>query len=177
MADELKMVYGPALDDLQMRRKNTYAQVSELQRQLRELDNLIAGISRIISPTNSVAATSPDVRKYANISVRWAILDLLSTAAAPMATADIAEALRNEGVVTKATNFTNNISAVVSSTMKGVKGEVAQTSDGKWELTDRGRNSIVHIRTSTEFRRRCPWFHMPNAAALGATSPKGGELV
>jgi hypothetical protein len=82
-----------------------------------------------------------------------------------MTTADIADTLKSEGVVTKATNFTNNISAVLSSTMKGVKGEVAQTSDGKWELTERGRNSIAYVRTSAEFRRRCPWFGAPNVAA------------
>jgi hypothetical protein len=92
-----------------------------------------------------------------------------------MATADIAEALRDAGVVTKATNFTNNISAVLSSTMKG-KDEVTQRTDGLWELTERDRNAISHIRDSAEFRRRCTWYSAP-ASTAGALSSKGGDAL
>jgi hypothetical protein len=172
--DDARTVYGPALSDLQARRNATYSQLVEDQRRLRELDNLIAGISRIISPTSPTGMVTS--RKYVNISVRWAILDLLSTAVVPMATADIAEALKDAGVVTKAANFTNNISAVLSSTMKG-KDEVMQGSNGLWELTERGRNAISHIRDSAEFRRRCPWFSVPNVAASGTLSSKGGDSL
>jgi hypothetical protein len=172
MADELKSLYGPVLSDLHARRAAAHAQLLEDQRQVRELDNLIAGIGRIVSPANSTVA--PPLKKYADISVRWAILDLLSTARLPMTTAEIAAALTEAGVVTKATNFTNNISAVLSSTMKSGKQEVTQTSDGSWELTERGRNCIFHIREMPEFRRRCPWYSAPTALTAGAL-PKGGD--
>jgi hypothetical protein len=170
--DELRIVYGPALSDLQARRDATYSSLVEHQRRLLELDNLIAGIMRIVNPTNPAVVVAS--KKYANISVRWAILDLLSAAGAPKTTADIAEALKEAGVVTKAANFTNNISAVLSSTMKG-KGEVAQNSDGLWELTERGSNAISHIQASAEFRKRCPWFRVPSVAAPGTLPAKGGD--
>lgn len=71
----------------------------------------------------------------------------------PMSTAEIAERLKAGGVQTKAANFANNVSAVLSTTMKEQHKEVQQLPDGTWELTDNGESAIEHIRTTPKFRR------------------------
>ena len=85
------------------------------------------------------------------MSVRWAILDLLAESEAKT-TAEIAEALIAAGVQTRAANFANNVSAVLSSTMKEGHDEVQQLPDGKWQLTENGRSAIEHIRTTPRFQ-------------------------
>jgi len=85
------------------------------------------------------------------MSVRWAVLDLLAESE-PKTTAEIAEALIAAGVQTKAANFVNNVSAVLSTTMKEAHSEVQQLADGKWQLTENGRSAIEHIRTTPKFR-------------------------
>jgi len=88
--------------------------------------------------------------------VRWAILDLLADSEA-MTTAQIAETIKAGGVPTRASNFVNNVSAVLTTTMKEKHKEVQQLPDGRWELTDNGRNAIAHIRTNPKFRRGLSW--------------------
>jgi hypothetical protein len=170
MPEEIKTHYDAVLGDLQKRRDAICQEISERQARLKELQNTIASISRLTNPTGSAqtiiqASTGP---KYSNLGVRWAILDLLGESG-PMATSDVAEVLKREGVISNALNFTNNVSAVLSTTMKG-KGEVQQTADGKWELTDAGKNSIHNIHLDFKFRRSCPWY-VPSVAAPG--TPQG----
>jgi hypothetical protein len=141
MPEDIKTHYDAVMGDLQKRRDALYQEISERQARLKELQNTIASIARLTNPSSNAqtitqTATGP---KYSNLGVRWAILDLLGESG-PMATSDVAEVLKREGVVSQAANFTNNVSAVLSTTMKG-KGEVQQTVDGKWELTDAGKNS------------------------------------
>jgi len=69
-----------------------------------------------------------------------------------MTTAEIAESLKAGGIETRATDFANNVSAVLSTSMKGNHGEVKQLSDGKWELTESGKSAIDHIRNLAKFR-------------------------
>ena len=168
--DDLKAHLQAVLEHYCKGRDQTHAQVSELQAKLREQNNTIASLSRELYGSSAPAFTRVASQKYASISVRWAILDLLSESS-PLSTADIADILKREGVATRAANFTNNVSAVLATTMKGAE-EVQQTSDGKWELTEKGKNAIYHIRTSPKFRRSCP------SAAPGAVTPgvaKGGD--
>lgn len=70
-----------------------------------------------------------------------------------MNTSEIAEALKAAGVQTRATNFANNVSAVLSTTMKEKHSEVEQLPDGRWQLTETGVNAIEYIRTTPRFRR------------------------
>jgi hypothetical protein len=175
VSGELKSSYERVLKDLETERESVYQQVSGLQRQLRELDNNISSLYRRVGiappvPNGPRPSSKPQQRadqKYALISVRWAILDLLNDAPAPMATADIAEALKTAGVKTRAANFTNNVSAVLSTTMREKGMEEVQLVDGKWTLTDRGRSAIVHIRSSPKFLESCPWA-ISNGAASAA---------
>ena len=103
-------------------------------------------------------------QKYASISVHWAILHLLSEAKQPMTSAEIAEALTAAGVKTRAANFTNNVSAVLSANMRPKGEEEVEMIDGKWMLTEKGRNKIAFIIANPKFRRACPWI----AEAAGA---------
>jgi hypothetical protein len=69
-----------------------------------------------------------------------------------MATAPLADALKAAGVQSKAAIFANNVSAVLSTTMKEAN-EVQQLPDGRWELTETGIGKIEHIRATPKFRR------------------------
>ena len=145
-------------------RDQAQAQLAELQAKVRDRNNTIASLSRELYGQNIPTAPKVSTPKYALISVRWAILDLLSHDM-PLSTADIADILQREGVTTKADSFLNSISAVLSSTMKNRDQEVRQLPDGKWELTEKGTNAAFHIRGSAKFLKNCPWAIAPSAAS------------
>ena len=88
--------------------------------------------------------------RFANISVRWAVLwHLAEDVQGFEKTGEIASALRAGGYRTEATNFGNMVSAVLS-TMKG-KQEVESSDDG-YCLTDSGRQTWALIKQGTKFR-------------------------
>jgi len=155
---ELKASYEIVLQDLESERQQVQGQLGPLQARLKELHHSIRTLSDKLYPDTPFLFRSPTpIRppslKYASISVRWAILDLLS-GTPPMTTAEIAEMLKTKGVRTKATNFVNNVSSVLSTTMKE-HAEVQQLTDGKWQLSDTGKSAIDHIRTTPRFQRGC----------------------
>jgi hypothetical protein len=156
LTSDLKANYEAVLRDLEDNRQQVQQQLAVLQAELKQLHNSISTLSKRLNPDappRPLAPPRPQNLKYANISVRWAILDLLNDSQA-MATAEIAEALKSAGVQTRAANFANNVSAVLSTTMKE-HGEVQSLPDGKWELTENGKQAIGHIRTTPKFRRDC----------------------
>jgi len=161
MIDEyMKSHLKAVLDHYCQTRDLTQAQVNEGQARLKEQNNTIASLSRELYGTSAPVFTRAASQKYSLISVRWAILDLLTTSG-PLSTSDIADVLKREGVTTKAANFLNNISAVLSTTMKIGAQEVEQAPDGKWNLTEKGKSAFSHIRTSPKFRRDCPYSTAP----------------
>ncbi len=154
---EMRASYEAVLHDLEVDRTSVQQQIASLGTRMRELQASIQTLSRKITPDpesslppfpSSPVPVSPN---YANISVRWAILDLLHNSEG-MATSEIAEALRAAGVQTKAANFVNNVSAVLT-TMQRAHNEVTQLPDGKWKLTATGASAIEYIRTTDKFRR------------------------
>jgi hypothetical protein len=158
LTPELRASYEAVLHDQESEYNDVQQQVSAGQAKLKELNNSISTLRKRINPdaaptysSNSVTPSRPSSRKYATMSVRWAILDLLAESG-PKTTAEVAEALIAAGVQTKAANFTNNVSAVLSTTMKEQHSEVQQLPDSKWELTENGRSAIEHIRTTPKFR-------------------------
>ncbi len=160
LTPELRSSYEAVLQDQESEYNDVQQQISAGQARLKELNNSISTLRKRLNPDASVATTShsslvtpsrPSSKKYAYMSVRWAILDLLAESE-PKATAEIAEALIMAGVQTKAANFTNNVSAVLSTTMKEQHDEVQQLPDGRWQLTENGRGAIEHIRTTPRFR-------------------------
>jgi len=154
---ELKASYEAVMRDLESEKQQVHQQLAPLQARLKELHNSILTLSKKISPDTPLLRTPTPIRpssvKYANISVRWAILDLLNDTG-PMNTAEVAEALVDRGVQSRAANFANNVSAVLSTTMREKHGEVEQL-DGKWQLNENGKNAIAHIKTTPKFRRAC----------------------
>jgi hypothetical protein len=180
LTDETKVHLEASLAHLEREHDAVLQEVKDRQGRLRELAYTIATLSKeigripaqptapVIHPTVShqTTMTCDPSRKYANISVRWAILHLLSEKE-PMTTSDIADALKTCGVTTRAANFTNNVSAVLSTTMKGdgkVEGEV-EVLDGKWRLTATGRSAIDHIKVGPKFKASCPWVDAPGVTA------------
>jgi multidrug resistance efflux pump len=162
LTSDLKTHYEAVLEHLEAERQQAQQQMAALQTRLKELHNSISTLARTLNPdapptSRSSASLRPAHLKYANISVRWAILDLLHDSNA-MTTSEIAEALKAAGVQTRATNFANNVSAVLSTTMREKHSEVQQLPDGQWELTESGVRAIEHIRNTPKFRRGCGWF-------------------
>jgi len=139
---------------LESQRQQTQEQISRLNSDIREFNTSIDRITKTLEPDPTSApptSTRPTSDKYAFMSVRWAILDLLSSSK-PMNTAEIADALSASGVRTKAANFANNVSAVLSTNMKEQHDEVRQLPGGLWELTENGKRAIEHIRVTSKFR-------------------------
>lgn len=158
ISDDKHAAYEIVLKDLKGERDEKLQQMSNLRSSVKELNSSIVMIERKLNPATSSSQTSfplsPSKVNYANISVRWAILDLLH-ASEPKATSELAEALLAAGVKTKATNFANNVSAVLSTTMRDEHGEVNQLPDGRWTLTEKGNDAIEYIRTTPKFKRGC----------------------
>jgi len=157
---ELRANYEAVLRDLEADRANVQQEIASLGARMRELQASIYTLSRKVNPDSdpTLSHPTPTLRSpghnYANISVRWAILDLLHDSEG-MTTSEIAEALRAGGVQTKAANFVNNVSAVLTTTMQKSHKEVEQASEGKWRLTETGVSAIEYIRTTDKFRRGC----------------------
>jgi hypothetical protein len=156
LTNDLKASYEAVMNDLEAERELVQQQIAPLQSRLKELHYSISTLSKRLSPDLPFSRPSSPTRsqsqKYAHMSVRWAILDFLNDSE-PTATAEIAEALKDKGVQTKAANFVNNVSAVLSSMMKPPQIEVNQLPDGRWQLNENGRNAIAHIRSLAKFRR------------------------
>ncbi|HEX7285882.1 MAG TPA: hypothetical protein VF532_06845 [Candidatus Angelobacter sp.] len=138
---------------LEAEKDQVQKQVAAGQARLQEINASIITVKSLNSTASSLQSLSsrPPQSKYANISVHWAILDFLHDSGA-MFSASIADALKAAGVRTRAANFVNNVSAVLSTTMKE-HNEVQFLPDGRWELTESGINKIEHIRTTPKFRR------------------------
>jgi hypothetical protein len=154
LTNEEKTHYEFVKNSLEMQRDDVQQQVANLQIRLNDLHHSISTISKCLTPDTDAPSSRPPspTRSYANISVRWAILDLLSDSQ-PRTTAEIAETLLAAGIRTRATNFANNVSAVLSTTMlKEPHTEVRQLTDGKWELTEKGKAAIDYIRSTPKFR-------------------------
>lgn len=138
---------------LEVEKDQVQKQVAAGQARLQEINASITTVKSLNSsaPTLQSLSSRPQHLKYATISVRWAILDLLHDSGA-MFSAPIADALKAAGVRTRAANFVNNVSAVLSTTMKE-HNEVQLLPDGRWELTENGIEAIKHIRNTPKFRR------------------------
>jgi hypothetical protein len=154
---EMNANYHAVLADLE-------AKKDRLTKELKIVGDAIAGIRSLmgaavvhppafVSPVGWGQMAQPITRaedRFADISVRWAVLWLLSEADHSMRTADIVEALRDGGYPQKSPNFSNAVSAVLSN-MKG-KGEVSGL--GEYALTETGRAVWNGIRNSQTFRKK-----------------------
>jgi len=157
-AGDSKAVLEAAFQVFEAERLDIMQQLGPLQARLREVQGTQANLLKRISPDAPSHSTTPHRplhQKYAKFGVRWAILDLLNNSPEGMSTSEIAEALTAGGIQTEAANFANNVSAVLSTTMKMSRKEVESLSDGKWKLTPIGVSAIHHIQSTEKFERAC----------------------
>lgn len=157
LSNEQKSAYEIVKSHLETERGSVQAQLVALGSRMRELNNSIGTLAKHLQvdtptlfPTSSAPRTSAP--RYANLSTRWAILDTLVDSG-PMATSEIAEALKSAGFSTRAASLANNVSAVLTNTMRDVHQEVQSLQDGRWELNEKGKHAIAHIRTTPKFLR------------------------
>lgn len=144
--------YQAVLRDLEFRR-------SRCQAELTEIENLIAGIKRVMAANASLFVASPVsarltpppriepplppppkvIGRFAGMSVRQAILKLLwENRGMLMSASEIAQTLIDGGInVGKGKDFVSNVSAVLSD-MKNKRSEVANSPAGVWSLTVTG---------------------------------------
>lgn len=156
---ESKTAYELAYRHLEAERLEIMKDLVPLNARLKEVLGTQASLLKRINPDATLrsANSSRPNQKYARISVRWAILDLLNQSSSGMSTSEIAEALKAGGVQSEAANFANNVSAVLTTTMKS-KQEVVSLPDGKWKLSPNGESAITHIQATDKFLRACgPW--------------------
>jgi len=117
---DIKASYEAVMADLETQRAAIQSQLAPLQARVKELNHSITTLRSVLHPEPSAPTSSqsrPSSTRYAFTSVRWAILDTLIDSG-PMTTADLAEVIKAAGVSTKAANFANNVSAVLSTTRK-----------------------------------------------------------
>jgi hypothetical protein len=108
--DELtRRSYEGALRDLEIRSADTHRQVADLQALLKELNQTAQTLKRLLSEGNSAQQMTliqnPDSYRYVSMSVRWAILCLLTETDQKLSVQEIADALIAGGVRTEASNF------------------------------------------------------------------------
>ncbi len=156
--EEVKAVFEATIRYLEAERLEIMQQLAPLQERLREIQRTQAVLLKRISPrtasTDSATSTliRPQSQRYSSISVRWGILDLLNESAG-MTTSEIADALTAGGIRTRAANFANNVSSVLTSTMQRDHNEVQQLPDGRWKLTQVGESAIRYLQSTEKFQR------------------------
>jgi hypothetical protein len=151
--------YQAVLGDLELRR-------TRCQKELLELEQTITGIRKLVSKSASLFMATPvnsapaedegviaEMRRYAGMSVRWAILKLFSEhAPGPLKSSEIAQFLASGGIVSKGKDFTANVSAVISNMVKERK-EMEPAEDG-YRLTDNGNLAWAAIKHSPKYVNR-----------------------
>jgi hypothetical protein len=141
----------------------------EKQRIEAKIETVRASIARIVAklttyeeaiaakPMNLFSPPSPSAvperLKYAGMSVRWAILNLMADGGVDqLGTTNMAAALLAGGVRSNGQNFNANVSAVVSE-MHRQKNELAPgDTDGTYRITPHGREVWESIKHTAQYR-------------------------
>lgn len=180
MDSDLYDHYRAVFVDLQDRREKLALELQKVDASLAVLSGLLANSQpqmpqpAVVAPPTTVsapqAAPVPSVAafqaspltslppvpahlRYANISVRLAVLSLMAEhAPEPLRTAEIVEALIAGGARQGGQNYSSNVSAVVSDMTKK-KGELS-VEDGKYTITDHGRDVWAGIKRSPTYKYR-----------------------
>jgi hypothetical protein len=154
--------YRAVLEDLQKQRNLLNLKITEIDQAISSLHRLIpedvkpdmpvqAHVKTHVVPIGQLSLGT--VGRYSGMSVRWAILNLLSEdATGPMSTGEIAVALRQGGITSNAASFAGNVSAILS-VMSRQKGEVSAVENG-WVISPIGRQAWAHIRAKREAQQQ-----------------------
>jgi hypothetical protein len=99
-------------------------------------------------------AAEDEAKRYVGMSVRWAVLKLLSEhAPGPLKSSEVASFLASGGIVSKGKDFTANVSAVISDMVK-VRKELEPAEENTYRLTDNGRLAWAAIKHSPKYINR-----------------------
>jgi hypothetical protein len=146
------------IDNLMAVQEHLDRKRQKLKRDYEEIEATLSGIRReIAAQRTGQAALFPEVErapartKFQNISMRWAILWLLSESLGPMQTPSIADALRDGGVAERP-NFNSIVSAILSQMAQ--KREVERIDSSGYQLTDDGRQIWEGVQRSEKFLNR-----------------------
>jgi len=140
--------YEETLRDLELRRATFLQELNKVEQAITALRAAMT-VSIPVTQTVSVHIERPSDSKheYANMSVRWAVLKLLSESVDRWTSADISVALTSGGNP-KASKAT--VSAVISDMVKK-RLELTQGEDGGYQLTETGRHAWNAIAHSTRY--------------------------
>lgn len=139
--------YRAVLEDLQGQRAMHQLKIAEIDAGISALRRLIPSDTREELAPHEPSNEQPSIHpgKYAGMSVRWAVLNLLAEdSTKPMGTGEVADALQHGGITSTGKNFAANVSAVLSN-MNNERKEVLSTDNG-WVISDIGRQAWAHIR-------------------------------
>lgn len=137
--------YRAVLDDLMKQRNQLQFRIGEIDSALSALRRLMPVEEMLAEKDSQQALPIVHHGRYAAMSTRWAILQLLAEdAQGPLATGEIANALQAGGMTSSARNFAGNVSAVLSG-MNHEKNEVIAGPNG-WVISENGKNAWIHIK-------------------------------
>jgi hypothetical protein len=175
MNNDLHVHYEAVLGAERAERDRIRSEIGRLNHLMKEKDRVIASLAASLGEDDAVARSlvkplpfpqpvglgapypqPPDSLIFAGISVRWSILGLMSDhvpAEEVRGTAEMAEALAAGGVRSGGLNFVANVSAVVSDMVKN-RQELEPTEDGKYRITQKGRETWQTIKVSRRYRTR-----------------------
>lgn len=176
MDKDLSTKYEAVIADQEAAKARLMEELQRLQTEVQQVDAVIAGLRAAITISAEarslvkplpfltpigVATANADVpvnKRYAGISVRWAVLCLMAEyAQAPMTSPEIAAELEAGGVRSSGQKFTANVSAVVSDMAKN-RYELT-VDDGKYQITQKGREAWTTIKRSRSYRFRVDYRH------------------
>lgn len=144
--------YRAVLDDLLLQRNHYQFRITEIESGIAALRRLMPHEQSQVAKPRQEPLLNVAEGKYAGMSVRWGILELLTEdATGPMTTGQIADALRAGGTKSDGKNFASNVSAILSD-MNRVRGEVESGPEG-FTITASGRNAWIHIKPSRDAKR------------------------
>jgi hypothetical protein len=144
--------YEETLRDLELRRATCLQELSKLDQAIAALGAAMV-VSKPVTETVAVhiGRLSEYRQRYANMSVRWAVLKMLAESMGrPMKSADISAELTSGGNE-KASKAT--VSAVISD-MVNRRQELEQSEDSGYKLTETGRSAWNAIRHSPKYANR-----------------------
>jgi hypothetical protein len=159
-------LYQQTLNDLELRRAKCIEDLNKGRDDLNKIEMAITGLRAAmdinvnvnVEPSENVvihiARPSDHAKRYANMSVRWAILKLLAEGGGligrPMKSAEISDELTGGGN-DKASRAT--VSAVISDMVKK-RQELEQSEDGGYQLTETGKHAWNAIKHSPKYANR-----------------------
>lgn len=140
--------YESVVADLKSKKSEYQEHISNYQKLLKEVDDLLTGIQRHLGSSGGLEGSTKPSGPFSKLSLRKAAYCVLFYSGNPMSTAEIAAKLESGGVTSKAASFNGNVSATLSASATQ-RGEVETLLEG-WQLTDKGKKAVNEWMLSDE---------------------------